>query len=386
MAVISFTVGVAMAALTGLSQAAADPPVAVAAAGPTATEGERSTGTVPETVSTTAVGPAGIDGPATDIVETTTASAVGHDATSTDTSRVPTSESTTVSITSSSAVSPTVEGAPTSSTTAERPPAGPVTVPETPSDLTATVRPTAISPSEFNRLVDAQPFTTVEFVTPALVHGTIEEDRQRINVVLVHRSRTQPMTVSPGDRRPEPVGGWAHDIGATAAVNGNWYNPFDGPAVSQGRVYGGTDHSYTALFGFTVDGELVADHHRAVNDGVDPRVWEAVSGHPTLIHRGVSTTDFGDDPTFTRRHPRTAIGVTESVDVLVLVTVDGRRGDAVGMTGAETVDLMRRLGVHDAVMLDGGGSSAMWIAGRGVVNQPADPGRAVGNQIAVFGR
>ena len=70
---------------------------------------------------------------------------------------------------------------------------------------------------------------------------------------------------------------------------------------------------------------------------------------------------------------------------VILVTVDGRRSDASGMTGAETARLLRRLGAYDAVMLDGGGSSAMWVAGKGVVNNPSDPGRAVGNQIAVFG-
>jgi exopolysaccharide biosynthesis protein len=47
---------------------------------------------------------------------------------------------------------------------------------------------------------------------------------------------------------------------------------------------------------------------------------------------------------------------------------------------------MADLGAGHAVMLDGGGSSAMWIENRGVVNTQSDPGRRVGNQIAIFGR
>ncbi len=244
----------------------------------------------------------------------------------------------------------------------------------------------AVSQASFQGFVEARDFTTVDYVTPALVHGTIVENDQRINVVLVHRSATLPMRVSPAHRGREPVGEWARAIGATAGINANWFGPFDGPAVSEGQVYGGSDHGYTALFGFTAAGDLVADHHHKIHDRVDPPVVEAVSGHPTLIHRGTPTTDFGTDPTFTERQPRTAIGVSSSVDVLILVAVDGRRAGAVGMTGAETTTLMRRLGSHDAVMLDGGGSTAMWISGKGIVNRQSDPGRAVGNQLAVFGR
>lgn len=244
----------------------------------------------------------------------------------------------------------------------------------------------AVSQASFQGFVEARGFTTVEYITPALVHGTIVGNDQRVNVVLVHRSATTPMRVSPAHRGREPVGEWARAVGATAGINANWYNPFDGPAVSDGRVYGGSDHGYTALFGFTAAGDLVADHHHKIHDRVDPRVVEAVSGHPTLVHRGTPTTDFGTDPTFTERQPRTVIGVSRSVDVLILVAVDGRRADARGMTGAETTSLMQRLGAHDAVMLDGGGSTAMWISGKGIVNRQSDPGRAVGNQLAVFGR
>ncbi len=300
---------------------------------------------------------------------------------STTSTTAPATSTTTNPATPSTATEPTP-------TTGARPRTRPTTTPTTaaPDDRMAIREWRTISSADFRRFVEARRFTTTEYLTPALVHGTIVEADQRINVVLVHRSATAPLRVSPGDNRRQVVGAWAQAVGATAGINANWYSPFDGPAVSGGQVYGGSDHGYTALFGFTSDGDLVADHHHKIHDRVDPRVVEAVSGHPTLIHRGTATTDFGGDPTFTRRDPRTAIGVSADVDVLILVTVDGRQADAIGMTGAETTRLLRRLGAHDAVMLDGGGSSAMWIAGRGIVNRQSDPGRTVGNQIAVFGR
>lgn len=237
----------------------------------------------------------------------------------------------------------------------------------------------------FAQWLDQRELTGLEVVTPALVHGRISGGGQQINVAYVHLSQTRGVRVSPGSRGRATVGTWAAEIGAHVAINGNWYSPWDGPAVAGGEVYGGTDHFYTALFGFTAEGRVIVEHHREVNDGVDPAIVEGVSGHPTLIHRGERTTDFGGDPTFTNRHPRTAIGLDRSGDVLILVTVDGRSSRAAGMTGDETAVLLERLGAHDALMLDGGGSTTMWIAGKGVVNQPSGSLRAVGNQLAAYG-
>ncbi len=243
-----------------------------------------------------------------------------------------------------------------------------------------------ISSAEFRRQVEAAGMDTAEFITPSVAYGTIFEAGQQIHVVMIHRSATEGMRVSPVARGREPVGAWAEAIGAVVGINANWYSPFDGPAVAAGAVYGGTDHEYTALFGFAADGRLAVQHHLATNRSVEKRIVEAVSGHPTLVHRGEITTNFGGDPTFTSRHPRTAIGATKSTDIIIAVVVDGRRRDAAGMTGAETASLMARLGAANAVMLDGGGSSAMWIREKGVVNRPADPGRRVGNQIAFLDR
>jgi hypothetical protein len=244
---------------------------------------------------------------------------------------------------------------------------------------------TVIADEAFRAHIAGADLATTDAITDALIHGTLPGDRQPVNVAYVHLSQTQGMRVSPGGRGRATVGTWAAEIGAHVAINGNWYAPYDGPAVSGGAVYGGDDHFYTAVFGFTGNGDAIIEHHRATNDGVDARIVEAVSGHPTLIHRGERTTDFGGDPTFTSRQPRTAIGLDATGDILILVTVDGRSSVARGMTGDETAQLMERLGAHDAVMLDGGGSSTMWIAGRGIVNRPSGSLRAVGNQIAVFG-
>ncbi len=74
------------------------------------------------------------------------------------------------------------------------------------------------------------------------------------------------------------------------------------------------------------------------------------------------------------RHPRTAIGITEDYH-FILVTVDGRHAEAAGMTMWELQDLMYKFDCREALNLDGGGSTTMYIKNKtfnGVVNYPSD--------------
>lgn len=102
---------------------------------------------------------------------------------------------------------------------------------------------------------------------------------------------------------------------------------------------------------------------------------------------GVPPTRFPHDANKTRA-PRTALGITEQGDV-VLVVVDGRADlrHSVGVTLDELAYLMKGLGCRDAMNLDGGGSSVMTLADPeapqwklkdnltdGVVNLPSDLG------------
>jgi hypothetical protein len=115
-----------------------------------------------------------------------------------------------------------------------------------------------------------------------------------------------------------------------------------------------------------------------------PRVADSVGGVPRLVEDGAIVASKCRS-LFCRRHPRTGIGVTEEGTV-VLVVVDGRSRRSVGMTLYRFALTFASLGVTDAMNLDGGGSSAMWIAGRGVVNRPSDPGgeRKVVNAVLVL--
>lgn len=98
---------------------------------------------------------------------------------------------------------------------------------------------------------------------------------------------------------------------------------------------------------------------------------------PLLIHCG-KTMPMRDDKTFvTQRHNRTAIGVRPDGTVL-LVTVDGRTKQSEGFSLPDFTKLLRWLGCCEALNLDGGGSTTMYIKGfpnGGLVTHPTDNGR-----------
>ena len=74
----------------------------------------------------------------------------------------------------------------------------------------------------------------------------------------------------------------------------------------------------------------------------------------------------------TDTHPRTAVAVTENGSVL-LVTIDGRfPGQAVGMPTPLMQEFFTILGAKSALNLDGGGSTTMYIKGKGFVNHGSD--------------
>lgn len=86
-----------------------------------------------------------------------------------------------------------------------------------------------------------------------------------------------------------------------------------------------------------------------------------------------------------QRNPRTIAGV-DGRGRLVLITADGRQTDSVGLSVSEAADLAERLGLVDAINLDGGGSTAMVVDGE-LENSPSGgTERAVGDALVIRGR
>lgn len=95
-------------------------------------------------------------------------------------------------------------------------------------------------------------------------------------------------------------------------------------------------------------------------------VRTAIGGGPALLRNGEPTQLQAAEV----RHPRTAIGWNR--DEFILLQVDGRQPSvSVGMSFSELARLFRELGCTDALNLDGGGSSTLWVQGQ-VANMPSE--------------
>jgi exopolysaccharide biosynthesis protein len=172
---------------------------------------------------------------------------------------------------------------------------------------------------------------------------------------------------------------------ALAAVNAGFFNMQKGGSVSlltvDGKIVNASDPKHVADKSFILKGALVLGPGKRVrvesaqaDSSYFPRKYPSVllTG-PMLLENGaevaLAKTPFNDN-----RHPRTCVCITDERQVLLL-TADGRNAQALGLSLPELRTLLAELGCRDAVNLDGGGSTTMWIFGqpdKGIVNMPSD--------------
>lgn len=174
--------------------------------------------------------------------------------------------------------------------------------------------------------------------------------------------------------------------GAIAALNGTFFDMKNGGSVDYIRVAGKTIHQNR----LGKDGERAIHQKSALvfnNGNMSIAQWNEkpdwensidanaimVSG-PLLIKNQVEEKLDTANSFNKTRHPRTAVAITKNKRVL-LITIDGRSKNAEGLSLFELRKLLRWLNVKDAINLDGGGSSTLWINNyntNGVVNFPSD--------------
>lgn len=144
----------------------------------------------------------------------------------------------------------------------------------------------------------------------------------------------------------------------------------DGVVMTEGA----NNRSSTYVSGAFVFSDDMADIKKvSLNEGArkltDPNVMAC---GPHLIDNGVYRALDKSTGHNTDTHPRTAVAITYDGAVL-FVTIDGRfPGKAVGMPTPLMQEFFTILGAKSALNLDGGGSTTMYIKGRGIVNHACD--------------
>lgn len=183
--------------------------------------------------------------------------------------------------------------------------------------------------------------------------------------------------------------------GCQAAINATPFSPDGetegeprdvlGVAVSEGDVYSNPHGEWGAL--------LITKNNEARIETPPFKtgdIYNAVGGYHLLLKDGENIAE--DD----EKHPRTAVGLSKDKRCLFLLVVDGRQsGHSIGASTTETAELLKSLGAHDALNLDGGSSTVMVIdQGNGkakIVNRPIHrhlPGteRITANHLGVFAK
>lgn len=174
--------------------------------------------------------------------------------------------------------------------------------------------------------------------------------------------------------------------------SGNSTIPVDGYVLSLGREYVNKNSEFLTKFRerSTKDSRI-----RILNSIKRDLLTKLLSfkaditnGVPQLIKNGKIDITWEQEKAsksfVETRHPRTAVAKLKNGKFLMM-TVDGRQpGVSVGMSLQELAEYLLSIGAVDAMNLDGGGSTTMFLDGK-VVNKPSDKEgeRKIGDAIVV---
>lgn len=108
-----------------------------------------------------------------------------------------------------------------------------------------------------------------------------------------------------------------------------------------------------------------------------PLLTDMVGGDRQILQHGLVT-----DNDWAALNPRTAVGYSSDKSKIYFCIVDGRSTISVGVSTKQLADIIKSAGASEAINLDGGGSSTLYVKGLNLMNIVSDgTERAVGNGL-----
>lgn len=207
---------------------------------------------------------------------------------------------------------------------------------------------------------------------------------QSINLIEIPRSAKMKVGIA-GDEGMKRTSQQATEKGALAAINGTYYNMVTGNSVCFYKINDQVlDTTTNGEFKSRVNGAIrevkgnieIIDWNKEIEANYKKNKGTVLASGPIMVDNGrISDWSKCDKKFIKTRHPRSAI-FTKKNGTIVFLTVDGRsEGNAAGMSIPELAYLAKILGAEDAINLDGGGSTTLWLKGapeNGVLNYPSD--------------
>lgn len=213
-------------------------------------------------------------------------------------------------------------------------------------------------------------------------HGHFEQlfgSHQDINLVEIDLKKyRKKIRIAADSVRLDSASQMATAHGAVVAINGGFFDMKNGGSVDFvkvdhqviNRTKKPTDRADAVLL---ISGKKTEIRPAASVDYERNKVPNVLLSGPLLMQNGYAVA-LAANPFNDNRHPRSAVAVTADRKLIFMV-VDGRSKHAAGMNLTELTKLLDWLGADDAMNLDGGGSSTLFVKGAtetGVVNHPSD--------------
>ena len=232
------------------------------------------------------------------------------------------------------------------------------------------------------------PLTWQKAAKAKAVYGTLQaqlfDSPQSVSFVRFKADDYRLEVVAAEGPQADSVSALSLKHGALAGINGSYFDMRQLLPVTYVKDDGFWVGSTTQGELFRSNGAIFIDPHKLAIDAIQADTtwtgpetsWEVMASGPILVDEGMAITyEEGIDGWkgfYARRHPRSLVG-TDAQGYVWLVVVDGRsEGNADGMSIAELTDFALSLGLTDALNLDGGGSSALWVLPEGIVSHPCD--------------
>lgn len=204
---------------------------------------------------------------------------------------------------------------------------------------------------------------------------------QSINLVEITPATKHKVGIA-GDKGMIKTSEQALSHNAVAAINGTFYNMTEGNSVCFYKVGREViDATIDSEFERRVTGAIhehkgkveIIPWSKPIEQAYKGKRGTVLASGPMMLEDGqLSDWSSCNESFITTRHPRSAI-YTKADSTVVLLTVDGRSaGNADGMSIPELAYLIKILGGEDALNLDGGGSTTLWLQESGIVNYPCD--------------
>lgn len=198
------------------------------------------------------------------------------------------------------------------------------------------------------------------------------------------------VVVSPPRYRGKRTSKFAEQMGAQVALNGGFWKLVSkapiGPVVSAGRPWSGwVKDRRVGFFAMTKDGRAWIQPPQVTSLPPPEEAWMVVSGMPVLVQDGQVGKVRGCGY-ICMEHPRSAVGVSADGKTIYLVSTDGRTEGFKSTTPGKVAEFLLELGAWDAITLDGGGSTTMYVeAMGGMINTPPEgKERSVLNHIGII--